>query len=167
VFEENVVLDKYAGPGRWNDPDILQVGIGGMGDVEYRTQFSLWSIMAAPLLVSADLRKASPATLEILRNKDVIAIDQDALGIQGKRVRQDGDVHVIVKPLANGDRAVAVFNGGEKEREVSVAPDEWEAARDVSYIARDLWTHGEVVHTGALAVRVAPHATQIYRIRAK
>lgn len=110
IFKANVVLDRYASPGHWNDPDMLEVGNGGMTDVEYRSHFSLWSIMASPLLIGTDLRTIKPDALQILLNKEVIAIDQDPLGVQGKQVRDAGGIHVIVKPLKDGAVAVAVFN---------------------------------------------------------
>ena len=87
---QNLPLAQYAGPGHWNDPDMLEVGNGGMTDAEYRTHFSLWAMMAAPLLIGSDLRKASAATLAILTNTDVIAVDQDPLGKQGTVLSSDG-----------------------------------------------------------------------------
>src|SRR3954454_23555494 len=89
-FELNAPLTVAAGPGHWNDPDMLEVGNGGMTDAEYRSHFSLWSVMAAPLLIGADIRGASTATLAILKNTDVIAVDQDSKGVQGKRIKSSG-----------------------------------------------------------------------------
>ncbi len=86
--------EKYAGPGHWNDPDMLEIGNGGMTSTEYRTHMSLWSILAAPLLAGHDVRTMSDDTKEILTNKEVIAIDQDKLGKQGVRVRQDGELEL-------------------------------------------------------------------------
>nr|BFE73078.1 hypothetical protein GCM10020092_063790 [Actinoplanes digitatis] len=80
IIRQNSVLAAYPRPGAWNDPDMLEVGNGGMTDTEYRTHFSLWSMMSAPLLIGADLRGATPATLSILTNSAVIAVDQDPLG---------------------------------------------------------------------------------------
>jgi len=103
-------LSKYAGPGHWNDPDMLEVGNGGMNSNEYRTHMSLWAMLAAPLLAGNDLSAMTPETLSILTNRDVIAIDQDALGRQGDRVAAEGPLEVWARPLANGDKAIAIFN---------------------------------------------------------
>jgi len=99
-----------AGPGHWNDPDMLEVGNGGMSATEYRTHFSMWAIMAAPLLIGSDIRNASATTLSILTNSDVIAVDQDPLGRQGTILAHSGSTYVYRKPLANGDVLVALFN---------------------------------------------------------
>lgn len=105
---------KYApaGPNGWNDPDMLEVGNGGMSDAAYRTHMTLWAMSAAPLLMGHDLRQTSPAALAILTNADVIAIDQDRLGVQGTAVRKEGKVEIWRKPLADGRVAVAFFNRG-------------------------------------------------------
>jgi len=163
-FKQNVVLDRYATPGHYNDPDMLEVGNGGMTDVEYKSHFSLWSIMAAPLLIGTDLRTIKPDALQILLNKDVIAVDQDPLGIQGKQVRDADGIHVIVKPLKDGSRAVAVFNETDTPREVSVAATEIGLKTGGSYNVRDLWTHTQEKGDGALKLSLQPHATAMYRI---
>jgi len=163
-FKQNVVLDRYATPGHYNDPDMLEVGNGGMTDVEYKSHFSLWSIMAAPLLIGTDLRTIKPDALQILLNKDVIAVDQDPLGIQGKQVRDADGIHVIVKPLKDGSRAVAVFNETDTPRDVSVAATEIGLKTGGSYNVRDLWTHTQEKGDGALKLSLQPHATAMYRI---
>ena len=99
-------LAKYAGPGHWNDPDMLEVGNGGMTEDEYRTHMTLWAILAAPLLAGNDLSKMTPQTLALLTNKDVIAVDQDRLGQQGDRVWAEGPAEIWAKPLAGGAKAV-------------------------------------------------------------
>lgn len=165
IFKENVVLDAYAGPGHWNDPDMLEVGNGGMTDVEYRSHFSLWSIMAAPLLIGTDLRKISPSALEILLNKEVIAVDQDPLGKQGKQVRDAGGIHVIVKPMKDGSHAVAVFNEADKAQDVSVSAKEIGLAAD-RYRMRDLWKHADAQGDGSIKLKLEPHATVMYRVYA-
>lgn len=173
IYEQNVVLSSHAGPGHWNDPDMLEVGNGGMSETEYRSHFSLWAIMASPLLIGTDLRKIKPADLKILLNKEVIAINQDALGKQGVRVRHDKatGVDVIVKPLADGSRAVAVFNAGDIERTVDVAEKElytwgYEPPKVSAYLVRDLWKQSEAKGDGAIKVTLAPHEAALYRIRA-
>jgi len=164
IFKENVVLDKYASLGHWNDPDMLEVGNGGMTDIEYRSHFSLWSIMAAPLLIGTDLRTIKPDALKILLNKDVIAIDQDPLGVQGKQVRDADGIHVIVKPLKDGGRAVAVFNEGDKAKAVTVTPAEIGLKAGGSYTMRDLWAHTDAKGDGSIKTTLEPHATVMYRI---
>jgi len=167
IFKQNVVLDRYAKPGHWNDPDMLEVGNGGMTEVEYRSHFSLWAIMAAPLLIGTDLRTIKPEALQILLNKDVIAIDQDPLGVQGKRIRDRDGVHVIVKPLANGDRAVAIFNETDRARDAAVGVAELGLDASRRYTLRDLWSREQHAGDGSLKVTLAPHATAIYRISAR
>src|SRR5207302_9430951 len=104
---------SVARPGAWNDPDMLEVGNGGMTDDEYRAHFSLWAIMAAPLIAGNDLRTMSPATRDLLTNADVIAVDQDSLGVQGTIVREDVPEHQVwMKPLRDGSKAVALLNRG-------------------------------------------------------
>jgi alpha-galactosidase len=164
IFKENVVLDKYASLGHWNDPDMLEVGNGGMTDVEYRSHFSLWSIMAAPLLIGTDLRKIQPDALQILLNKDVIAVDQDPLGVQGHQVRDTGGIHVIVKPLKDGSKAVAVFNETNAAQAVTVAASELGLKAGQSYKVRDLWAHADTKGDGSIKTELAPHATVMYRI---
>ena len=103
-------LAKYAGPGHWNDPDMLEVGNGGMKPDEYRMHMSLWALLAAPLLAGNDLTKMTPETISLLTNHEVIAIDQDPGGIQGERVSAEGPVEVWARPLADGSKAVGLFN---------------------------------------------------------
>src|SRR3954462_5192402 len=109
IFHQNVGLAAYAGPGQWNDPDMLEVG-NGMTATEDRTRFSLWAEMAAPLLAGNNLVNASATTLSILGNQAVIAVDQDSLGKQGHQVSSSGGLDVLAKPLANGDVSVVLFN---------------------------------------------------------
>lgn len=163
IFKENVVLDQYATPGHWNDPDMLEVGNGGMTNTEYRSHFSLWSIMAAPLLIGTDLRTVKPDALQILLNKDVIAIDQDPLGVQGKQVRDANGIHVIVKPLKDGGKAVAVFNETDAAQDASVSASEI-GLQQGSYRLRDLWAHTDANGDGSIKVHLPAHGTAIYRI---
>jgi alpha-galactosidase len=113
-------LSKYAGPGHWNDPDMLEVGNGKMKYNEYLTHMSLWAILAAPLLAGNDLSQMTPETKSILMNKDVIAIDQDPLGKQGDRVSAEGPFEVWAKPLKDGSVAVGLFNRGHDAEQMSL-----------------------------------------------
>jgi alpha-galactosidase len=103
-------LAKYAGPGHWNDPDMLEVGNGGMKPDEYKMHMSLWAILAAPLLAGNDLTTMTPETIAILTNKEVVAIDQDSAGKQGDRVWAEGPLEIWARPLSGGSKAVALFN---------------------------------------------------------
>jgi len=103
-------LARFAGPGHWNDPDMLEVGNGGMTEDEYKTHMSLWAILAAPLLAGNDLSTMTSQTLALLTNRDVIAVDQDSAGKQGDRVSAEGPIEVWSRPLADGSKAVGIFN---------------------------------------------------------
>jgi alpha-galactosidase len=103
-FGENG-LERFAGPGHWNDPDMLEIGTGKMSHDEYLTHMSLWCILAAPLPAGTDLTKMTPETLAILTNPEVIALDQDTLGVQGHRVSQEGPLEVWVKPWPTAAKA--------------------------------------------------------------
>src|SRR5271170_4760292 len=113
-------LSKFAGPGHWNDPDMLEIGNGKMTTDEYKTHMSLWVILAAPLLAGNDLSKMTDTDKSILMNKDAVAIDQDPLGKQGDRLYQSADLDVWTKPLSNGRVAVGLFNRSWGDRDVSV-----------------------------------------------
>ena len=105
-------LEKFAGPGHWNDPDMLEIGNGGMTTDEYRTHMSLWCILAAPLIAGNNLAAMDAETRDLLTNPEVIAIDQDTLGIQGHRIKQEGPIEVWAKPLKDGSTALGLFNRG-------------------------------------------------------
>ena len=111
-FQQNG-LERFAGPGHWNDPDCLMVGVGDLDVNENKTHMGLWCILAAPLLATADLRKISPESLAILTSSEVIAVDQDSAGIQGHRIAEEGPLEVWMKPLADGSKAIGLFNRGD------------------------------------------------------
>jgi alpha-galactosidase len=137
-FKQNG-LEKFAGPGHWNDPDMLEVGNGGMSATEYRTHMSLWCLLAAPLLAGNDIRSMSPETVSILTNREAIAIDQDSLGKQGYRVAQDGATEVWAKALAGNQWAVGLFNRGPEAVRVTV---HWkDLGLTGKHAVRDLWAH--------------------------
>src|SRR2546429_4365441 len=138
IVHANMALAQFAGPGHWNDPDMLEVGNGHLTDTEYRSHFSLWAMMAAPLLIGTDLRKATPSTMDILLNADVIALDQDPLGVQGAPIRTRDGLDVFVKPLANGDRAVALFNETDQAQRISTSASEVGLPAARAYHVRDL-----------------------------
>jgi alpha-galactosidase len=164
IIDQNEGLAQYAGPGHWNDPDMLEVGNGGMTDAEYRSHFSLWCMMAAPLLTGNDLSNMSETTKEILMNKDAIAVDQDSLGIQGKRIRKEFDIELWKKPLANGDVAVALFNRGDSEKKIETSLEEIGLNGDVEYLVKDLWTKQEQPTTDEIIFSVPSHGVALLRI---
>lgn len=135
-------LSKYAAPGHWNDPDMLEVGNGHMTPDEYRTHMSLWAMLAAPLLAGNDLSKMDDTTKSILMNKEVIAVDQDKLGMQGDRVHATGPFEVWMKPLSGGARAVALFNRSQYPYPITASFDQLGISGTVH--ARDLWAHRDL-----------------------
>jgi alpha-galactosidase len=140
-FDQNG-LEQYAGPGHWNDPDMLVVGNGSMTDEEGRMQMSLWSLLAAPLFAGNDLTKMTPATQAILTNKEVIAVDQDRAGIQGHRVWQEGPLEIWMKPLADGAKAVGMFN--REAHPMSMTLDLKAIGITGPAELRDLWVHKDL-----------------------
>ncbi|MGC9291486.1 MAG: glycoside hydrolase family 27 protein [Acidobacteriaceae bacterium] len=139
---EQAGLAKYAGPGHWNDPDMLEVGNGHMTENEYRVHMSLWAMLAAPLLAGNDLSKMDGVTKSILLNKEVIAVDQDKLGKQGDRVSAVGPFEVWMKPLAKGEKAVALFNRGNSDHAMRFSLGDVGLTHPVH--ARDLWAHKDL-----------------------
>nr|WP_309114316.1 NPCBM/NEW2 domain-containing protein [Saccharothrix sp.] len=164
IARQNRVLAEHASPGSWNDPDMLEVGNGGMTDTEYRTHFSLWAQMAAPLLIGSDLRTASPETLAILKNTDVIAVDQDPLGRQGTVVSEAGGLVVMSKQLANGDVSVTLTNETETTATISTSASAAGIAGAESYRLKDLWTKAVTTTSDAITATVPAHGTVMYRV---
>ncbi|MEV0126104.1 NPCBM/NEW2 domain-containing protein [Streptomyces sp. NPDC050703] len=166
IMKQNLPLAKYAGPGHWNDPDMLEVGNGGMTDTEYRTHFSMWSIMAAPLLIGSDLRKASPETFEILGNEEVIAVDQDPLGKQGEVLSSEDGRWVVAKEMKDGSRAVALFNETGTARSISTTAKAVGLPDTGGYTLRDLWRHKSYNTAGRISATVPAHGTVLLRVTA-
>ncbi|CAM5438302.1 MULTISPECIES: NPCBM/NEW2 domain-containing protein [Streptomyces] len=164
ILKQNLPLAPYAGPGHWNDPDMLEVGNGGMTDTEYRSHFSLWSVMAAPLLIGTDLRKASPATYDILGNKEVIAVDQDPLGKQGTVVSSGGGRWVVAKEMKDGSRAVALFNESGTAQRIATSARAVGLPDADAYALRDLWQHRTYNTAGTIAATVPAHGTVLLRV---
>lgn len=144
ILDLNEPLHPFAGPGHWNDPDMLEVGNGGLTTTEYRSHFSLWALMAAPLIAGNDVANMDADTRDILLNREVIAVNQDRLGVQGRRVRDDGDLEVWSKPLADGGRAVILFNRGAEARSISVDWTELGYPATLKAKVRDLWAHKDL-----------------------
>lgn len=165
IVDRNEPLWPFAGPGHWNDPDMLEIGNGGMSDIEYRSHFSLWAMMAAPLMAGNDIASMSPATSAILLNAEVIAVDQDPLGIQGRRVRDDGDHEVWSRPLADGGRAVILFNRGAAPATIRADWRELGYPSGLKVEVRDLWAHKSLGRmAGSLSATVEPHGVVMVRL---
>jgi len=166
IVDMNADLADFAGPGHWNDPDMLEVGNGGMTATEYRSHFSLWAIMAAPLMAGNDLDTMKPEIGGILMNKEAIAVDQDALGKQGKRVKHLNDQDVFVKPLADGGVAVTMTNRGKDTQTIALSWTDAGLAADKSVAIRDLWQHKDLgTFKGSFSAPVPSHGTVMIRMK--
>lgn len=163
IVNVNVPLSSYAGPGSFNDPDMLEVGRGGMTDTEMRSHFALWAIMAAPLMAGNDLRSADSATLTILRNQHLIAINQDSLALQAVQVSNDQTRRVLAKRLSNGDVAVALFNQGSSTTTVSTTAAAVGKTGN-SFSLLDAWTNATTTTSGTISANVPAHGTVVYRV---
>lgn len=165
-IEKQVPTAPYAGPGHWNDPDMLEVGNGHMSDDEYRTHMSLWALTAAPLLAGNDIRSMSDATKSILLNKEVIAIDQDPLGKQASP-KKDGKLETWVKPLKDGGVAVGVINLDSAPGNATVKPSDL-GLKGSPKSARDLWAHKTVqFNNGEYSVSIPSHGVLLLRVSAR
>ncbi len=166
ILDKQIGLEGAAGPGHWNDPDMLEVGNGGMTDNEYRAHFSLWAILAAPLIAGNDLSAMSTQTRAILTNRDVIAVDQDALGIEGTRVAKDGDGEVWARPIAGAGRAVVLLNRSTKPREIAISWQQLGLQPDQQARVRDLWLGAVLALAhGNFKATVPGHAVVMVTIR--
>jgi alpha-galactosidase len=156
-------LEKYAGPGHWNDPDMLEVGNGGMKRDEYRTHMALWALLAAPLLAGNDLRSMSPETKELLLNSEVLAVDQDKKGVQGHRVWDEGPLEIWVKPLADGSQAVGLFNRSESPTKMTL--DFRSIGAPASAKLRDLLDHKDLgTVQNSYSAEVPTHGVVLVRV---
>ena len=156
-------LEKFAGPGHWNDPDMLEVGNGGMKPDEYRVHMALWALLAAPLLSGNDLRNMTSETKEMLTNSEVIAVDQDAKGVQGHRVWDEGPLEIWAKSLADGSSAVGLFNRGESELKITL--DFKTLGINGRAKLRDLWQHKDVgVADDSYTAAVPKHGVVLLKV---
>jgi alpha-galactosidase len=161
-------LYPYAGPGHWNDPDMLEVGNGGLNQGENRAHFSFWCLFAAPLMAGNDLPSMKPEVKEILTNPEVIAVDQDPLGVQGRKVWDNGPQEVWMKPLADGSRAVILFNRGNEGGPITVHWEDIGLFPGGSATVRDLWAKKDLgAFTGKYDGKVGPHDVVMLKIAAK
>ncbi|HWB52784.1 MAG TPA: glycoside hydrolase family 27 protein, partial [Tepidisphaeraceae bacterium] len=164
-LDENVGLEKYAGPGHWNDPDMLEVGVGDMSYAESRAHFSLWCMLAAPLLAGNDVRHMKPEIRDILINRDLIAIDQDPLGKEGYRVAADAKHEIWIKELSHGDWAVCVLNTSPTTETLHVKWSELPFVAGHQYSVRDLWGKKDVGTTGTeYTGQITSHDVVVFRL---
>jgi alpha-galactosidase len=162
-FHINVGLASSAGPGAWNDPDMLEIG-NGMSATENQSEFSLWAEMAAPLIDGSNLVNASSSTLSILTNKAVIAVDQDSLGKQATEVSSSNSHDVLAKPLANGDVSVALFNETGSTATITTTAAAIGKTGASSYTLTNLWTGATSTTSGTISASVPAHGTVMYRV---
>lgn len=174
IIDRNSYLREYNRPGAWNDPDMLEVG-HGLTDTEGKAHFSMWAMLAAPLMAGNDLRKMTDETISILTNKEVIAVDQDSLGYQAMKYKSDSDLDIWVKPLQHDDWAVCFLNRAEEIRTINF---EWTKypirdrlagrildASEVTYRMRDLWRKEWVGTTDSpIVADIAPHDVLMLRL---
>lgn len=165
ILDKQVGLERYARPGAWNDPDMLEVGNGGMNNTECQAHFSMWCMLSAPLMAGNDLRHMDQQTLKILSNVEAIAVNQDRLGKQAKKVRDDGDLEVWLKPLADGHRAVVLLNRSNKNTQMSVSWPEIGLKKEQSVHIRDLWAFQDLHNIkGQYTTEVATHGAVLLRL---
>jgi alpha-galactosidase len=163
ILDLQVGLEGFAGPGHWNDPDMLQVG-NGLTETEDRSHFSLWALLAAPLLAGNDLRNMSQATKETLTNREVIAVDQDSLGAEGEKVRDDGAEEVWARPLAGNAKAVILLNRGDAPVRIKVTLHELGWPEQPARV-RDLWLKRDMGWVrDSYSAQVAPHGVVMLRL---
>lgn len=173
ILDKQAGLRKYAGPGRWNDMDMMEVG-NGMNEEEDRAHFSLWAIMASPLIAGNDLRKMSETTQKILTNKDMIAINQDKLGIQAMKWLDEGDIEVFIKPLEKGDYALLFLNRAHTAKNYQLKWKEHYMKDDISkheiwfdkqtYQWRDIWNGTQGSTADTLNLEIPAHAVRVMRM---
>ena len=163
ILDAQVGLEKYAGPGHWNDPDMLEVGNGKMSYNEYVAHFSFWCLLAAPLMAGNDLREMDDSTKEILLNKDAVAINQDAAGIQGSKVFDESDFEIWKKELQNGDLAIIYFNRNQR---TFTFPTLWEEIGITDNMrVYDVWKHEEIGEVDQLKnIEIEGHSVKFFRL---
>ncbi|GGO22958.1 alpha-galactosidase [Microbispora rosea subsp. aerata] len=162
ILDQQVGLEAYSGPGGWNDPDMLEVGVGSVTGTEGRAHFSLWALLNAPLIAGNDLRTMSAETREILTNTEVIAVNQDWGGRQGHKISDNGNLEVWRKPMSNGSVAVVLLNRGNGTATVSTTTSALGLGAASSYQVRDLWAHTTFSSTGTISAQVPAHGAAMY-----
>lgn len=160
-------LSSFAGPGHWNDPDLLVVGVGTISEDEAKSQLSLWALLAAPLIASNDLAEMPATTRDLLANKEVIAIDQDPAGMQGDRVLARGLIEIWKRRLADGSVAIGAFNRDTPYRGLGQATFALDLRQLTSFsigAIRDVWSHQDLPIRDRMEVTIPPHGVVLLRI---
>jgi alpha-galactosidase len=176
ILDKQAGLRKYAGPGHWNDMDMLEVGMG-MSEDEDRAHFAIWSMMASPLILGNDLRSMPESIRQIVANPDVVAINQDKLGVQALRFMTDGDLEYWAKPLSNNEWAFMVLNRGRLPVQLKHDWVKHQITDDLSkreanfsktvYTWRDVWTKRTGATSAPLDISIAPHSAVLLRLKAQ
>jgi alpha-galactosidase len=162
LLDQQVGLEAYSGPNAWNDPDMLEVGNGGMTTEEYRAHMSLWSILNSPLIAGNDLRTMNGTTRAMLTDPDVIAVNQDWAGVQGHKIADEGTLEVWAKPTSDGGAAVVLFNRGLTGAQVATTAEALGLPASRSYTMRDLWANTTVVTSGRVRASVPSHGARMF-----
>ena len=180
IYEINVKLADYSGIGGWNDPDMLEVGNGNLTVEENKAHFTLWCMLSAPLILGNDIREFidvdgnvdyNNKILQIVTNRELIAVDQDKKGVQCRRMKTNAITDILVKPLDKGEIAICFFNKSNSEKDMSVSLKEvanlsYVELSDVgAYQYTDLWSKEIDVTSGAINARVAPHGVRVFRVK--
>ena len=164
IVDTQSAIARYAGPGHWNDPDMLEIGNGGMTTDEYRTHMSLWAIFAAPLLAGNDVRGMTADTRSILMNKDAIAIDQDPLGQQGQLAFKRDDVEYWKRTLSGNGVAMAAVNRGDAPMSVKIP---WkDLGIESAVVFKEVWSGLDVKAPSDSAFTIPPHGSLLFRMKA-
>ena len=165
ILDQQDGLESFAGPGHWNDPDMLEVGNGGMSTTEYKSHFTLWCILAAPLIAGNDMRNMPPEIKDILTDGELIAVDQDSLGLQGRRVRKNGNQDVWMKRLHGDSRAVALLNRGSSDERIIVSWEELGYPGPLYLSVRDLWAKNNLgKFAGGFTASVPSHSVVALKV---
>lgn len=165
ILDKQPGLEIYAGPGHWNDPDMLEIGNGGLSYEESKAHFSMWCMLAAPLIAGNDLRNMSAETKSILMNKELIALNQDPMGKQGVKIRDDGDFEVWTKQLYDGSKAIAFLNRSESNSEMSVQWSEIGYPNHLEILVRDLWLKKDFgKYKGGFSTNVPSHGVVVVKV---
>lgn len=171
ILDKQTNLFPYAGPGHWNDPDMLEVGNGSLTITESKAHFSLWAMLAAPLIAGNDLRNMPNDVNKILTDKDLITIDQDSLGIQGRKIRDDGEIEIWARPLINNQVAVLLLNRGSQPATIKTDIDEigFHAYpnNNSDYVLRNLWAQTETTTSGNIESTVPSHGATVFKVGSK
>ncbi|XP_028779665.1 alpha-galactosidase-like, partial [Neltuma alba] len=163
IADANDKWASYAGPRSWNDPDMLEVGNGGMTTEEYRCHYSIWALAKAPLLIGCDVRSMDSATFELLSNKEVIDVNQDNLGVQGRKMKSEAGLEVWAGPLSNNKVAVVLWNRSSSKANVTADWSDIDLDTGKVVDARDLWQHStQTSVSGQISAELDSHACKMY-----